>query len=137
MIAFRLMTGQYKCTCHPGRHDKRIDNQTRRQWGCEERSTAPVFSDPLTGSWTTSEWDLHRCPAEQVDESWAYAVSVWMAYGGQDDRGPLPVAGGWMDQTVWFADADTILRSERLRYLDIKRKQAEAGRDKPAKGRRR
>lgn len=89
-------------------------------------ATVPVFADPLTGKWESSQWDLHRCPAGQVGEEWEYAVSVWSAYGGQDDHGPLPCAGGWLDQTVWFADADAVLRSERTRYIEAKRKQAEA-----------
>lgn len=95
-----------------------------------------MFSDPLTSAWTSTTWDLHRCPAGQVGEEWEYAISVWLAYGGQDDRGPLPVAGGWMDQTVWFADLDTLLRSERARYIEAKRKQAEAAREKPRARRR-
>lgn len=76
-----------------------------------------MFTDPLTGLWESQRWDLFRCPASQVGDEWGYAVSVWSAYGGQDDRGPLPIAGGWLDQTLWFAEADAILRSERLRYL--------------------
>lgn len=63
-------------------------------------------------------------------------MSVWSAYGGQDDRGPLPVAGGWLDQTQWFAEADAVLRSEKHRYIDAKRKEAEAKANAGRKARR-
>lgn len=134
MIAFRVITGQYACTCQIGRHDPNATIQARRKWGCEQSATNPVFQDPLTGAWESKKWDLHRCPAGQTEDAWNYVISVWSAYGGQDDRGPLPVAGGWMDQTLWFTEVDSVLRSERARYLEVKRaKSGQDGKESKAK----
>jgi hypothetical protein len=128
-LAFRLLAGRYKVTCQPGSHTK--DAQARRAWGCDAPTQAPVFPDPSTGAWDKSEsFDLHRCPACQVGREWTDFVNTWLIFGGTESRGPLPVAGGWIDQTQWFADAHQILAVELNKYHEAARKEAEAKRGK-------
>lgn len=124
MLAFRLMMGRYKVTCQPGSHT--TDKESRKLWGCDERTEFPVFPDPVTGSFHKSgHHDLHRCPACQVGREWADVVNTWMVFGGGESRGPLPVSGGWMDQSQWFADVHAVLSNERAKYQEAARKEAE------------
>lgn len=124
MLAFRLRMGRYKVTCQPGSHT--TDPASRKLWGCDERTEFPVFPDPVTGSFRESKThDLHRCPACQVGREWGDVIDTWGVFGGGDSRGPLPVAGGWLDQTQWFADAHAILSGELAKYRDAARKEAE------------
>lgn len=60
-------------------------------------------------------------------------MRVWSMFGGRDDWGPLPVAGGWLDQTEWFADAARILSSERARYIDQRDEDAKREREQEAR----
>jgi hypothetical protein len=95
------------------------------------------MSDPLTGSYHESKhFDLRRCPAGQIGPEWNAVVDCWAVFGGRDTFGPLPVAGGWLDQTQWFADAHAALSSERSRYHEKLEREAEAKRKQPT-GRRR
>lgn len=67
-------------------------------------------------------------------------LTTWSVFGGRDDFGPLPVAGGWLDQTQWFADVHRVLSSERTKLLEAKQREAEIKRsagDGTKKGRRR
>lgn len=94
--------------------------------------------DPLTGKRESNLWDLHRCPAHHAGAEWVDVVRTWSVFGGRDDWGPLPVAGGWLDQTQWFADAHRILSAERERLIDMRQKDAEREREaaaRKAKGR--
>lgn len=122
-LAFRLLMGRYKVTCRPGSHT--TDRAARRAWGCDERAEFPVFPDPHTGSFQHSaHLDLHRCPACQVGSEWTDLVHAWAEYGAGESRGPLPVAGGWMDQTQWFADAHAILSDELSKHRRLQAEQA-------------
>jgi len=125
MVAFRLATKRYACTCRPGRHEK--DPTARKAWGCDGRTETPAFADPITGSFTESScFDLHRCPAGQIGSEWDDFLSVWSAYGSGDSRGPLPLAGGWLDQMQWFTDAHAVMAAELDKYREIERKKSEA-----------
>lgn len=124
MVAFRLMAGRYQCTCHAGYHTE--DKASRLRWGCDKPARSPVFADPITGRMDGSKnFDLYRCPAGQVGPEWDFVIATWSAFGGRDSFGPLPVAGGWLDQTQWFADAHAILSGERNLEHDRQRKEAE------------
>lgn len=125
MLAFRLTMGRYRVSCVPGSHTSSPSERTA--WGCDERAPAPVFPDPRTGDFFVSkQFDTHRCPACQVGWEWMDLVSTWGIFGGQEQRGPMPLDGGWLDQMKWFADAHSILASERMRYLEARRKEMEA-----------
>lgn len=116
-MAFRLLMGRYKVTCAPGSHSK--EPSARAAWGCDSSSVAPVFPDPITGSYHESKhFDLHRCPACQVGYEWSDLISAWLVFAGEESRGPLPLAGGWLDQMQWFADAHSILARERQKYIE-------------------
>ena len=126
MLAFRLSMRRYRVSCMPGSHTA---NPTERAaWGCDERSAAPVFPDPSSGSFSTSKtFDLHRCPACPIGPEWIDLVQTWGVFGGCDSHGPLPLSGGWLDQMQWFADAHAILSRERGRYLDAVREEQRKG----------
>lgn len=118
--------GRYRCTCTPGRHTD--DEAARDAWGCTKRAKTPVFGDPISGGFNGKHFDLYRCPASQVGPEWESVVATWRVFGGSDNFGPLPLAGGWLDQMQWFADAHGILANERQLYLDAKAKESEAKR---------
>lgn len=125
MVAFRLSVGRYACACQPGRHT--ADASARAAWGCDRPADHPVFPDPLTGSFHVSAtFDLRRCPADQVGPEWSSLIAAWSVFGGGDTHGPLPLAGGWLDQMQWFADAHSVLSSERSKYLEARQKDVEA-----------
>ena len=127
ILAFRLMAGRYKVTCHPGSHT--TDKTARRAWGCDAPAPAPVFPDPTTGAWDKSaSFDLRRCPACQVGPEWMDLVNTWLIFGSTDARGPLPISGGWLDQMQWFSDANSILTTELSKFREAARKEAEAKR---------
>lgn len=110
-------------SCMPGSHSKSAE--ARRSWGCDSKADAPVFADPTTGSFHVSrQFDLHRCPACQTDHAWLDAIATWRVFGWGDTLGPLPVAGGWMDQTQWFADLHRILAGERAKIIAEQVKEA-------------
>lgn len=54
---------------------------------------------------------MYRCPLSQVDHGAFAVVDAWWTARGQGgmSAGPLPVAGGWMDQTAWIHRAFAIL----------------------------
>lgn len=93
------------------------------------------MSDPITGSFHASKhYDLRRCPAGQVGPEWYAVVDAWSVFGGRDSFGPLPVAGGWLDQTQWFSDVHAVLSGEKARYHERERQEQE--RKQRGKGRR-
>lgn len=118
--------GRYKVSCVPGGHT--TDKAARKAWGCDAPALAPVFPDPLTGKWESLHFDLRRCPACQVGHEWVDLVRTWGVFGGGDNLGPMPMSGGWLDQMQWFADAHGVLSAERSKYLESRRKDAEARR---------
>lgn len=78
-------------------------------------------------------FDLRRCPAHSTSEDWVRVVRTWSMFGGRDDWGPLPVAGGWLDQTEWFADASRILSAERARLVERREEDAKRERESAAR----
>lgn len=54
---------------------------------------------------------VYRCPVSQVDAACYEVVDAWWTSRGSGgmSAGPLPVAGGQMDQTAWFHAACQIL----------------------------
>jgi len=52
-------------------------------------------------------------------------VQAWSVFAGRDSFGPLPVAGGWLDQTQWFADVHAVLSGELARYREAQDKKRE------------
>lgn len=81
----------------------------------------------------SSKWDLFRCPAHAVDSSYSEIVQAWSVFGGRDDFGPLPIAGGWLDQPAVFADVHRILSAERERLIESRRKEDERERERKAR----
>lgn len=127
-LAFRLMMGRYKVTCQPGSHAE--DPSARAAWGCDAPAAAPVFPDPTTGSFHASKlFDLHRCPACQVGYEWTDFVNAWLVFAGREAYGPMPVSGGWTDQTQWFADAHGVLSVELRKLHDAHRAEDERKRN--------
>ena len=53
------------------------------------------FPRPLSGAWTSTRWDLHRCPSIYVAPDVDHALHTWAAYGGEItmDRSRLLVGG--------------------------------------------
>lgn len=78
--------------------------------------------DPLTDEW------VYRCPVSQVHPGCYSVVTAWWTHRGMGGMapGPLPVAGGLLDQTYWFNRACGILDDEYAKN----RKEIEDQRDK-------
>jgi len=91
--------------------------------GCDRPTIRLQYEDPVTNQ------PVYRCPVSQVDPACYEVVDAWWTARGSGGMapGPLPVAGGWMDQTVWFHKACAILddqHSKDREDIEAKRKKS-------------
>lgn len=94
----------------------------RKQWGCDAATKETQFTlqcltcEGLDAKCPeckgTGTVEYHRCPHTYVDpQHWSIVRAVGMA-----DRGLMPAAGGWADQSATFVDALNLVRAEQRKY---------------------
>lgn len=119
-MAVGLATGQLSMNCMECTRNP----VARKEWGCEEPAPFPVFTidrcvecrgldkncEHCDGK---GEEDVFECPIQLLARNGANTdwQQLLVAYGRYKNN-MLPVAGGWLDQSVTFLKAMEIIDQE-------------------------
>jgi len=92
-LAVRL--SKWKLDCH------KCNDQLKIERGCEKNSTIP-------GKWQLDDWVFERCPLKLVTrDTWEY-IRAYNLF----DKGYLPNAGSWLEQSAKFTEAMRVIEKE-------------------------
>ena len=61
----------------------------------------------MKNRWQINEWEFNRCPMSYVEQDYFWYIRAYNFY----EKGILPGAGGWMNQTKKFIDAMAFMGS--------------------------
>ena len=97
--------GTFKLDCQKCSAEEKVDS------GCEKDS-------PIPGVWKLYDWEFQRCPLKLITPQSAAYLRACTFF----EKGYLPNAGGWIEQSNKFIEAMEIVEREIIKIQQPKQK---------------
>ena len=132
MIAVAAAYGRIQQSCKVCTIDAEETRSLRRLWACDETATHEVARIPCP--WCVGDGcercgdgtiGLRDCPQRLLRET--AGIGVALRASAMIERGLLPVAGGYADQSATLLAAVSIVDAAKSWYLDREQEDADGG----------